>query len=757
MTSNGDAEHPGPLVEPRPPAASEPTPGGPSLSEALTSVMHAVEALSTTGVIGSVLLLDDDGVHLRHGAAPSLPSEYLDAIDGSEIGPEAGSCGTAAYRREAVIVEDIQHDPLWASYRDLASAANLRACWSTPIFSDHGELLGTFAMYYREPRAPTGDDLALIRLFVRTVALTIDGARTDQALRASLAELERTHDDLRFVLDVTTTAAGIRDTDAMLDAMVRLAVPRLADIAVIDLLEDGALRRVAASTVRSLDPEDVASMLVAYTPPAGSAHPVAVAATGTEVRGADFVADVRRSGASDVSHLRRLSISAYVCVPLRSNGATLGVLTLLDAGGRPAIRPDDADLARDLAWRVAVVLESHRLYESTRDAELRLSVLARAGELLTGSLRVESVADHLAELTVPGLGDVCEVHLIADDGSISLLGSDGPVDVATPPVVVADVLRRRTAVAVDEGDGALRTVLSRDTGQQLRWASVCPLIADAEAIGALTVAGYGPPPPARSVLPLLAGRGALALDNARRFARERTVAETLQLSLLPRHLPTVAGLDLAACYHPGARGAEVGGDWYDVIPFADGRTGLVMGDVMGRGIPAAVVMGTLRSSLRAFAVQDLGPGRVLDLLTALLAAEDDLPFATIFFGMFEPASGIMTYASAGHCPVLTADPGGTTTLEQSIDPPVGVPFDGSYGEHTVVLPAESTLVLYTDGLVERRGCDLGERLHALQDAVRSLLEGRRRTPAEICDQLVELLVGDDADADDIAVMAVRAI
>jgi GAF domain-containing protein len=121
---------------------------GISLSQVLDGLCRLVEE-QTAGVLASILLLDGD--RLRHGGAPSLPKAYTDAIDGAVIGPTAGSCGTAAYRAQQVIVADIAIDPLWADYRELALPHGLRACWSTPIFSSDGAVIATFAMYFRAP------------------------------------------------------------------------------------------------------------------------------------------------------------------------------------------------------------------------------------------------------------------------------------------------------------------------------------------------------------------------------------------------------------------------------------------------------------------------------------------------------------------------------------------------------------------------------------------------------------------------------
>ncbi|ATY31121.1 hybrid sensor histidine kinase/response regulator [Sphingomonas psychrotolerans] len=144
-------------------------------------MMREVEGQSTSGVLGSILLLD--GSHLRHGAGPSLPEAYNAAIDGIPIGPAVGSCGTAAFSKAPVYVSDIGTSPLWADFRELALSHGLRACWSTPLISGSDEVLGTFAMYYREPREPVEGDLAVVDLITRTAALVIERRKSDAALR----------------------------------------------------------------------------------------------------------------------------------------------------------------------------------------------------------------------------------------------------------------------------------------------------------------------------------------------------------------------------------------------------------------------------------------------------------------------------------------------------------------------------------------------------------------------------------------------
>jgi PAS domain S-box-containing protein len=174
-------------------------------SESTTSVHASLDTLIrliervAPGMRGSVLLLDEDGITLHHGAAPNLPDAYTRLIDGERIGPAAGSCGTAAYRRERVIVRDIATDPLWANYRAAALPFGLAACWSTPIIDSDNRVLGTFAMYYDEPREPTTADLDLAGTAAGLALNIIIGARAMNALRSSQQRL-------RAALDASSTS-----------------------------------------------------------------------------------------------------------------------------------------------------------------------------------------------------------------------------------------------------------------------------------------------------------------------------------------------------------------------------------------------------------------------------------------------------------------------------------------------------------------------------------------------------------------------
>ena len=195
---------------------------GNSLAMILDALCRLVEELSK-GSLSSILLLDPDGKRLWHGAAPSLPKSYTDAIDGVFIGQAAGSCGTAAYRKEPVIVSDISQDPLWANYRDLALPHGLRACWSTPVLASDGRVLGTFAIYFREPRSPTPQQQNIIDQITDLASIAIERKQAEEERQAHLGFLEcmdqvnraiqGTHDLEQMMSDVLDAVIAIFNCD----------------------------------------------------------------------------------------------------------------------------------------------------------------------------------------------------------------------------------------------------------------------------------------------------------------------------------------------------------------------------------------------------------------------------------------------------------------------------------------------------------------------------------------------------------------
>ena len=255
----------------------------------------------------------------------------------------------------------------------------------------------------------------------------------------------------------------------------------------------------------------------------------------------------------------------------------------------------------------------------------------------------------------------------------------------------------------------------------------------------------------QAILTQLAQMASAAIEGVRLYEHEHNIAQALQRSLLPERLPEVAGVAMGAAYEPAGPGLAVGGDWYDVIPLEGGRVGLALGDVTGRGLPAATVMGQLRTALRAYALEGHPPADVIDRLDMLVAALEVGHMTTVVYAVIDPGTAALRFACAGHPPPLLVSPeGGAAFLEGGRSLPLGVMADRRE-EAEVPFEAGAMLLLDTDGLVESRAAALPERLEEL----RSLAAAGPGEPGALCDHVLQELR--DGDADDVAVLAVRAV
>jgi serine phosphatase RsbU (regulator of sigma subunit) len=245
----------------------------------------------------------------------------------------------------------------------------------------------------------------------------------------------------------------------------------------------------------------------------------------------------------------------------------------------------------------------------------------------------------------------------------------------------------------------------------------------------------------------IAGYSAIALDNARLYERERNLTRELSRSMLP-DAPRVPGLDLVTRYLPAATGPNIGGDWFDVIPLGSGATAFVIGDVVGHGVPAATIMGQVRTAVRSYAVLGLDPAEVLGHVAALLDGFTEPTFVTCFLAVHSGEE--LVYANAGHLPALLLRADGTIEqLGEAAAQPLGV--GSAFPERTTAFPRGDGLLLYTDGLVESRSRDLTQGMEWLLAAVAEL--PRPLGPAD-CDALVATLTGGEHD-DDIALVSVH--
>ncbi|MFB6394271.1 SpoIIE family protein phosphatase [Polymorphospora lycopeni] len=255
------------------------------------------------------------------------------------------------------------------------------------------------------------------------------------------------------------------------------------------------------------------------------------------------------------------------------------------------------------------------------------------------------------------------------------------------------------------------------------------------------------------VLAQLARLVGVRLDNARLFEAEHRIAMTLQHSLLPQSLPQLPGAIVASRYLAGNSEVEVGGDWYDAIPVDDGRLVLVIGDVVGKGVGAAAAMGQLRNALRAYMLEGFDPGAALTRLNRLVGTVGRRSFASVVCVRFDPVTGRLRYASAGHPPPALIEPDGTARFlyTRALGPPVGALPDAEYATVDGQLDPGARILLYTDGLVE-------DRRQGIDDSLAQLLTDAAR-PTDHVDDLVNAMVGRVAGRprrDDVAVLALEA-
>jgi GAF domain-containing protein/anti-sigma regulatory factor (Ser/Thr protein kinase) len=359
------------------------------LPEMLAGLVRLIEEHSRDGLIGSVLLTDSDGTRLRFAAAPSLPDWYNAAVDGVAIGPASGSCGTAAYRREPVIVVDVESDPLWESFRELARSAGLRACWSTPLIS-RGEVLGTFAMYYPEPRQPSDEDLQLAHLFSRTAALAIERDRQERGRLAAVAAEGEYARRFSRLADVSLEFAAAETIDRLVEVVISRGVAILGADGGALTVRDDEHGVVHLSVSAELDEQ----VPIAYAQiPLDSRIPGAyVARTGETVLFPDKASGLAWSEEM-VPVYEATGRNAWATLPLSVGGRILGALVVSWVEERSFTR-GDLELMQGLAAQCAQSLHRIQTQAAQRDAAATAQRMSEAFQrsLLTRPPHPDDVA-----------------------------------------------------------------------------------------------------------------------------------------------------------------------------------------------------------------------------------------------------------------------------------------------------------------------------------------------------------------------------
>ncbi|NYD35023.1 SpoIIE family protein phosphatase [Actinomycetospora corticicola] len=465
-----------------------------------------------------------------------------------------------------------------------------------------------------------------------------------------------------------------------------------------------------------------------------------------------------------------------LCRPLRVRDRTLGVLVLERDPDSTPVSAADRELVDEVVARTLPSLDNAMLHADERSAAHRLAIVHHATTAFSAAATPAEVGRAMMEHIVELLGEDAQAAVFEYDRGLRRLrlvtrrppagdprsnGDDVPLEVDT--LLTRAVLSERSIWVHEPEPGEPEdaqdpelVALMRARG--LRKVVTIPLIAAGQVVGALAVgrdvlgrldAGE------RTTLLALAEPCAVALDRARLFRAEHEIAQTLQRSLLPQALPEIARLPIAVRYLPGAVGTSAGGDWYDVVEVGPHHVAVVVGDVVGQGTAAAAVMGQLRTALSGYLLAGHGPGPALDLLDGLVARVPGARASTAICLLVDTDSGEVRWARAGHLPALLVDDPGPRLLTDPAGhgPLLGLGLDARAPrtEGTITIRDGDDLVLYTDGLVERRGESLDEGLDRLVEVTAARPDP---APEQTATYLLDALAPSEA-IDDVAVVVLR--
>jgi serine phosphatase RsbU (regulator of sigma subunit)/K+-sensing histidine kinase KdpD/anti-sigma regulatory factor (Ser/Thr protein kinase) len=632
-----------------------------------------------------------------------------------------------------------------------------RGSWMAVPLPFGGHAIGGIGLSFAAERRFTDADLDLMQALARQAGQAFERARLLEAEQLARTRAERIAARLAQLHALATTLSGaLSPLEVATAAATQVA-------AVLDTSSVGVYMTDSSGALELLGGVgDFASERASASGDA-VAHP----ALHDAVRNG---APIWLDGSESASDVRHRDVDAPLgVVPLFTEGRPLGVLVARTAPGR-TVDDEQRRFVETVGRQVATPLDRARLLESERAARRRVERLQALTAALSGSLTEDEVARVFLEQAAGALeADASSIAMPDERGNRlevmrwrgfeagdddSAITSTIPLDAPHP---IADSFRRRRAISFAtraELEAAYPDLAGRSR-YGLESVVVSPLVAADRILGVSVFAWRAPRRLSAEDVALvstLASQCAQALDRARRYESERTIAETLQRSVLPELLPTVEGLELAARYLPGTSGLDVGGDWFDVIELESGRVGLVVGDVVGKGVQAAATMSQLRNALRAFAFERLKPSAAVTRLNRLLDTLPEAPFATLAFVTLDPRTGVCRYALAGHPPPLLRYPDGRISyLEGGRSLPLGIGGDVSYRQAALEVPPGSVLLLYTDGLIERRDRSLDEGLELLGE----LVAGGPALPDALVDHILAHAFREDERGDDVAVLAVR--
>jgi anti-anti-sigma factor len=537
-----------------------------------------------------------------------------------------------------------------------------------------------------------------------------------QGLTVDVTEQKRAERSAALLADTGRLVTQEGSAEERLGELARLVVHELGDAAVVALVgPDGMLRRTAVEHDHPGVAEVLRTPTTTRLPPAlaealAPGLPVVVPITEELIRSAVVGSTV--ADRADATARIALGASNALVVPLVVGDEVAGVLAFVNFGTGRYYHHAELDLAAELGRRASMMLTSGRRRSRERRLQQVSADLASAGSVLEAArLLVARLPDFLGASAVSvyladperGLRLVHAAGYAAPVlGAYSTMRLDDPVPIAAAARTGEPVwIRNREEWARD-----WPKLLDKAVAGDRYAASALPLAAVGRVVGAIGLSF-----PTERIFPTderdfvlgLVAQAAPAFERAAAADERRLIAETLQKSLLPPTLPRLDRLPLASRYLPGARGSQAGGDWYDVLPLDEGRVAIAVGDVVGQGARAAAIMGQLRSALSGYLLEGHDPVQALERLDRFAGRVPDATGSTVACLVLDPETGELTWARAGHPPPLVAGPNGCRLLEDATGTVLGVRARPPYTAGTATIAPGESIVLYTDGLVERRG------------------------------------------------------
>src|SRR4051794_27021169 len=697
--------------------------------------------LSLLGAIaGGVWELDQAaGVLVLRGIV-GYPPEVETRWARMSLDQPAPATDAARSAKRVVLRSVADRDERYPHLRGGASVGD--AFLSAPLVV-HGRTIGVIGLGFARATDLDEEGLAFIDAAVAQCAAAMHRALVVETQQRSLADARETTRRLIALQRLTARLADARDSDAVIDAVIDEATATVGSrhVTLCALDETGeTMRGIRYHGLSEALTQQFAEFPFRAGLPAADAllqrRPIVMHSQGERdhlypsLAGNDFA-------------------GTWVCLPLAVGNRDIGALAL-------TVPPDAAESSSYLEFLLAVAdqcahaLDRARLLERDDSHRQWLEPLAETGGIFSAPIDVRLTCLQLCGLLVGRMVDGAGIFLRQPNGDYTLAASrhiDPAVDdhmrvlaENIPPVVgefYDSVLASGSPVV--QPTGPTGPIGDYVASIRMTCRVVLPLIAGGRELGVLvvmTTEGGRDPLSQADVEQLeeVAARLALATDGALLLRQQTEIAHTLQRSLLPASLPQVPGAEVAVRYLPGTEGVDVGGDFYDVIPLPSGRIGLVVGDVMGRGLRAAAVMGQLRAAVRSYSLEGHSPAALLARLDLLVGTLEDGMLVTAVYGEWDPGRGLVLLSCAGHLPPLVRLPGRDPELLE-LDPglPLGVGAQ-DYVEAEISLPPGSLLLGFTDGLVEGKDLPVEEGMAQLLAAM-----SEPRTAMEACDAALAAL------------------